>query len=430
LAPVDPLSLDDEHAIGMQRRVFLSFLTGSWHFSLLSVIVPTNPVVRLQVRSKSVFGVDGEIGTSTLKLWLAIGSVGFFLGVYLLANLPPRYVISRTLRAAFLIVGVGLGAITGWACLDYVAPGEPRFERRSLKSLTEDAKMLLDYTPFRRPSAERWLLEARAGQLYAQAIAPGSPLACLDTLAGEAVETACEKELFASPANVAAAISFVANRLELLADMVAYEKRSGAEIGGLLRPLRGSLEADRFGFLAHVLSLRDGCTSESCEALALLDYSGRVRTNLSTGTFDHHIDYYAGIWIKPPNGSHEAPDGAVVGALQPTGPPSHRIANIDFPTADSIPAVSIMTSEPTGPVSARASTGQTPQQASATAARRTRKPAANSSSMQTLGQPPAANAGITEPIWPEPVPPQPPATAAAANGSAQLPNGNSTAPIH
>jgi hypothetical protein len=376
-----------------------------------------------------VSGVDGEIGTSALRSCLAIGSGGFLLGVYLLANLLPQRVIGRALRAGFLIVGAGLGATMAWALLDYTPSGELSFERRSLEGLAVGTKMLFDYLPSREPSAERRSLEVRAEQLNAQAIASGSPLACLDALTGEAVENACEKELFASAASVAAAASFVAHRLELLAAVLTYDKRRPAEIDGLLRPLRRSLEADRFGFLAHVLALRDGCTSENCKALALLDDPARVRTNLSAQTFDHHIEHYAEIWAKPPNGSHEAPDGPVVGAIQPSGPPSHKIADIDFPTAASIPAVSIMTPEPTGPVLARAATNTNPQQASAPAARRIRKSAASASSPQTLGQPAAANAGTTEPIWLEPVPPPRAATATAASGSAQPPNGSSTAPV-
>src|SRR5579863_9664547 len=134
-----------------------------------------------------MFGADGEIGTSALKLWLAAGSAIFLFGFYLLAYLLPQYVIGRALRAGFVILGAGLGAMMAWALLDSTPSGERGAERRSL--------------------------EVRVEQLNAQALVPGSPLACLDALAGEAVETACEKALFTSPASVAAATSFVARRL-------------------------------------------------------------------------------------------------------------------------------------------------------------------------------------------------------------------------
>ena len=348
-----------------------------------------------------MFGADGEIGTSAVKLWLTVGSATILIGFCLLAYLLPQYLISRALRAGFVILGAGLGAIMAWALLDHTPSGERSAERRSL--------------------------EVRGEQLNARTLAPGSPLACLDALAGEAVESACEKALFTSPASVAAATSFVADRLELLAAMLAYRKGNPADIDGL-RPLRRALEADRFGFLAHVLAVRDDCTSQNCKTLALLDDSARVRANLGAQTFDHYVEHYAEIWAK-------APDGALADAVQPNGQGVHRIVNIDFPTAASIPPVSIMNPEPTGPVlpgvAAAAATNPNPQQASPPGARRARKGAVSASSPQTLTQPATANAGGTEPIWPEPVPPAPAANAAAAGGPVQLappsPSANSAA---
>jgi hypothetical protein len=330
-----------------------------------------------------MFGAAGEIGTSALKLWLAVGSAVFLVSFYLLVYSLPQHVISRGLRAAFVILGGGLGAVMAWALLD---SGPSGTERRSL--------------------------ELRAEQLNAQALAPGSALACLDPLSGEAVEAACEKVMFASPANVAAATSFVADRFDLLAAMLAYGKRGAANVDDLAKPLRRTLEADRFGFLAHVLAVRDGCTGKDCKALALFSDSARLRANLSVQTFDRYVEHYAEIWAKPP----ETPVAEVV---LPTPQPPHKMVNIDFPTAASIPAVSIMNPEPTGPVlpgmAAAAAANPNPQQASAPGTRRARKAAANAATPQAPAPPLATNAGPTEPIWPEPVPPQPGSPAAAAS---------------
>src|SRR5436305_232865 len=52
---------------------------------------------------------------------------------------------------------------------------------------------------------ERQALEARALKLATHANLPTSPLACLDGAAGDAVESACEKALFATPETTAAA---------------------------------------------------------------------------------------------------------------------------------------------------------------------------------------------------------------------------------
>ncbi len=363
-------------------------------------------------------GIDGLIGISAVKLWPAVGSGIFLIGSYLLAYLLPRNVIGSALRAGFVILGIGLGAITTWALLDHTPSGVRVVGAKM-------ASALLDHTSSTGPSFELRSLEVQTEQLNAQALAPGSPLACLDALAGEAVEAACEKELFSSPASVSAAAAFVAHRLELLAAMLAYEKR-GEDIDGLLRPLRRSLEADRFGFLAHVLAVRDGCKSENCAALTLLHDPRRVQTNLSAQTLDHYVEHYAEIWAKAPNGPHEAPDGAVVGAVQPSGQhPPHKTLNIDFPTAASIPPVSIISPEPTGPVLP----GVAAAAAGNPGARRARKTAAP----QALAQPATANAGTTEPIWPEPVPPPPVMTPAAPGGPMQLaspePSANSTARV-
>jgi hypothetical protein len=336
-----------------------------------------------------MFGADGEIGTSALKLWLAVGSGVFLVSFYLLVYSLPQYVISRGLRAAFVILGGGLGAVMAWA--------------------------LIDSTP---STSERHSFELRVEQLNAQSLAPGSSLSCLEPLSGDVVEAACEKVIFATPANVAAATSFVAARLDLLAALLAFGKHGGANVDDLLKPLRRSLEADRFGFLAHVLAVRDGCSGQACKALALFDDSARVRANLSVQTFNRYVERYAEIWAKPP-------DTPVAEAVLPNPPPPHKMVNIDFPTAASIPAVSIMNPEPTGPVlpgaAAAAAANPNPPQATPAGTRHSRKAAANAPPPQPPGQPLATNAGPTEPIWPEPVPSPPGAPGpTAASPSAPL----------
>src|SRR5215470_12971172 len=75
----------------------------------------------------------------------------------------------------------------------------------------------LDYLSRRDLDAERRALDARAFELATRALAPGTALACLDAIAGEAVEDSCEKALFASPEATAAAVSYVSAQLSLLA---------------------------------------------------------------------------------------------------------------------------------------------------------------------------------------------------------------------
>src|SRR5438045_5716340 len=115
----------------------------------------------------------------------------------------------------------------------------------------------------------------RAGQLTAQALAPGSPSACLEGMAGENVEAACEKALFAGPAIVAAASSYIAARLNLLSDVAAYA-RNGGNVDPILLLLRHSLEADRFGFVELMLVMRDVCTTGCCYFVVLVCDHERV----------------------------------------------------------------------------------------------------------------------------------------------------------
>ena len=240
---------------------------------------------------------------------------------------------------------------------------------------------------------ERRALELRAQELSARALAPGSPLACLDAVAGENVAAACERALFVSPASVAIASSYVAERLALVAAMVAYAERGGADIEDVLLPLRRSLEADPFGFLAHVLSIRDGCTNHNCKTFALLHDASRVRANLSAETLDHYLDHYLALWAKTPDGTLADAAPAQTAAI-PQGPRKVTV-NADFPSAASIPAVSIMNSEPTGLVlpgaAAAAAANPNPPPAAAPSSRRSRKQAASPAPQTAVQPPPSAD---------------------------------------
>jgi hypothetical protein len=342
-----------------------------------------------------MLGIDPAIGTSALRLWVAAGSAALLLVCCVLVLSRSRSGIGANpgFRASFVILSAVLGAAMTWAFIDRAAVADR--------------------------SAERRALELRAQELSTRALAPGSPLACLDVVAGENVVAACERSLFASPASVAAVSSYVAARLALLSDIVAYAKRGGTDIDDVLLPLRRSLEADSFGFLAHVLSLRDGCASHNCKALALLHDASRVRANLSAKSYDHYLEHYLALWAKAPDDALADAAPAQTAAI-PQGPRKVSV-NADFPTAASIPAVSIMNPESAGPVlpgvAAAAAANPNPQPSAASPSRRSRKRATNPAP-QTVAQPPAAAA--VEPIWPQPVPPPPQAAAPGAAGPIEL----------
>jgi hypothetical protein len=335
-----------------------------------------------------MLGIDPEIGSLPLHLWVAVGSAVLLVALCTAAI----FRVVPALRIEVLALGAMLGAAMAWAVLDREAAGERRAEGRALI--------------------------ARADDLAARTLAPGSPLGCLDALAGDNVEAACEKAIFASPASVAAATSYVAARLAVLAEMTAYVRRGGADINNVLLPLlplRRALEADQFGFLAHLLVVRDGCTRENCDALTLLHNAEKVRAHLSEGTLDQLVAQYSTAWAQPTEATLADAQAHAAAGVQPAAQPSHKPVNIDFPTAASIPPISIMTPEPKGPVlpgvAAAAAANPNPQPGSPSA-RHGHKQQAAAPAPHPAAQAAAPAAGV-EPIWPEPVPPPPSAPQSA-----------------
>ena len=127
---------------------------------------------------------------------------------------------------------------------------------------------LFDRFAARDQVSERRGIEARAAELTARALAPGSALGCLDAVANALVENGCEKPLFATPEAVAAAVAYVDARFSLLAASAALAERDPGYRPAFER-LRQGLEADRYGFVAHVLTTR-GCNGADCPELRLL----------------------------------------------------------------------------------------------------------------------------------------------------------------
>lgn len=208
--------------------------------------------------------------------------------------------------------------------------------------------ILLDHMALDRQAAERRALVQRNSQLTIGAVAPGSALSCLDAGAGEAVENACEAKVFADPQRAANAVAYTAARLSLLADAA----KDPAVLDGFAATRR-AIELDRYGFAAHVLAIRDGCTAEQCAAFAFLRDTTVLKANLKAQVYDQYVSRYAAAWNKveperqvpvanlPANSLPAAP---LADASQPTGVPVS--SKYDFPSAASIPPVSIMNSEP------------------------------------------------------------------------------------
>jgi hypothetical protein len=201
----------------------------------------------------------------------------------------------------------------------------------------------------------RRALEARASDLAARAMVPGSPLGCLTVDAGDAIDKACEKAVFAGAASVAAAVAYVDARLSLLED--ARRLAPDKALGGMhaLVELRRSLERDPFGIAAHLLTVRNGCTAVRCDALALFAEPGILQVNLKGRVFDGYVRRHADDWkdsaaavAKATEKPDERPadDATTPQAGAQSGTPGHMPTKFDFPSAASIPPVSIMNPEP------------------------------------------------------------------------------------
>lgn len=170
-------------------------------------------------------------------------------------------------------------------------------------------------------------------------------LACLDGLAGESVEAACEKALFASADSVAAGVSYTAaqvTRLAAFGNVAAANKVMTPE----LNALRRTIERDRYGLVAQVLKTREGCTlSAACPFFQSLTNSGQISSNMSENLYDSFVGRYAAAWNAPPGVAATGSAVAPMAALGTVLPPGKPVSG-DFPSASSIPPINIMTPEP------------------------------------------------------------------------------------
>lgn len=214
-----------------------------------------------------------------------------------------------------------------------------------------------------RAAARRALL-MRAAELERSVLAPGSVLPCVDGSAGETVANSCERQVFASAQSAAAAVAYMGARIDLLSQAHALARHGDTRALAALASTRRAVALDRYGIAAHVLSRRDGCTANQCAVFAMLANADALQANLKAQIFDQYVSRYAANWDA--SGGKRAPavsDGPAVSALPETEPtPNEARAEVTppvasvvrkpvskqwhFPSADSIPAVSIMTPEP------------------------------------------------------------------------------------
>jgi hypothetical protein len=323
-----------------------------------------------------MLSLDPSSGSLIVPLWLSaiVLAALVVMTIFAIAR-------SGAARAVLALIGIAVLGFVGWA-----------------------SWALLDRSAASERRAERQAFEQRAAALTAGARMPGTALSCLEGLAGEQVETACERAVFATPDSVANAVTFVAAEVALLADVRDAAQRNDVNYEAIIAPVRRGLETDRYGIVAHVMLQGENCSADQCAALAMLHDANRVRSNLREKPFAALVNKYAPSWANARLGPPVAELSKIAPA--PAGGPSGVpvSSKYDFPSSSSIPPVNIMGSEPAAPPPAAATNAP---------------PAATS---------PPPSAAVTEPA---PVPPRrpPPATrppaarppAARAPGAPPLP---------
>ena len=167
-----------------------------------------------------------------------------------------------------------------------------------------------------------------------QAVALAPALACLDGLAGESVEAACERAVFGSADTAAAAVSYAASQVSRV--IVSGSARS---LTTEQQALKRAVERDRYGLVAQVITVRDRCIAAECPLFRVLSDSNQIKTNMNERLYDTLVTRYSPSWTT-------AAATPVPPASALTGLPTLRPTNVDFANSASIPPISIMTPDP------------------------------------------------------------------------------------
>ena len=252
--------------------------------------------------------IDNFWSSQCLPMWLTIAAAGFFAIILLVTLFRAERSVANGALTVITLLAIGI-AVTTMIRASGGAGGSSGDSRSSVQS---------------------------GASLPA--------LACLDGLAGESVETSCEKALFASADSVAAGVSYTAaqiTRLAAFGNVATANKAMTPE----LNALRRTIERDRYGLVAQVLKTREGCSlSAACPFFQSLTNSGQISSNMSENLYDGFVGRYAAAWNAPPVVAAAA--GTAPIAALGTAPLPGRPVSGDFPSASSIPPINIMTPEP------------------------------------------------------------------------------------
>ena len=302
--------------------------------------------------------------SSTFPMWLTLAAAGFFALILLITLLRAERSVANGALTVITLLAIGVAVAA------------------TIRGFGSDTAGT-----------------ARGNQPPQSVTAAYPALSCIDDLAGETVLAACEKVLFGSADAAAAAVSYAAARITHL---TSFGDVAGANKNGTpeLATLRRSVERDRYGLMAYVLSARDRCQPAQCAAYRSLTDHNQIAANMDERVYEGLILRYSPSWNAP-----AAPAPAATAALPPSFP-TGKPTNADFPSAASTPPVNIMTPEP--PIAAAAAAPRPPPAAANAQSPAPRpSPAASAPKKQPA---PKARAAAPVQLAPAPGAPAPAAT--------------------
>jgi hypothetical protein len=171
-----------------------------------------------------------------------------------------------------------------------------------------------------------------------QQVALAPALACLDGLAGESVEAACEKAVFGSADTAAAAVSYAAAQVSRVIAVSNARAQTPEQ-----QALKRAVERDRYGLVAQVLASRDRCVATDCPLFRAVSDPSRIKANMNERLYDTLVARYSPAWTSAA-ATPELPAASML-----TGIPSGKPNPVDFANSAAIPPVSIMTPETAPP---------------------------------------------------------------------------------
>lgn len=260
--------------------------------------------------------IEQLLHSPTLPMWVTLAAAAFFALILLLTLIRAEKTVANGALTVITLLAIGIA----------VAATVRRFD----------------------PLDGMEAAETRAMTPTAAAV---PALSCLDGLAGEGVEAPCERSLFASADVAAAAVSYTAGQISRLVPL----DQPGAQAPEQ-QSLRRTLEHDRYGLVAQVLTARDRCSETDCKLFALFSDPSRIKANIRDHLYDATIGRYALAWATGATSAASSPTAPGAAATVPAtaSVPTGRPNSIEFPNAGSIPPVSIMTTEPPAPAAAAA----------------------------------------------------------------------------